>query len=68
MLINKDLGNLSLFIVGYLDDIIINSNEWEEHLNHIRAVFNQLRNAGLLVKPQKYQVGMSECVCSDHAV
>ena len=37
----------------YLDDIIVFSTTFEEHLERLREVFLKLRNAGLKVKPQK---------------
>ena len=32
---------------AYLDDIIIFSNTWEEHLKHLKLVFNRVREASL---------------------
>ena len=37
----------------YLDDILIASKTFDEHLNHLREVFNRLRKAGLRLKPKK---------------
>ena len=33
---------------AYLDDIIIFSNTWEEHLKHLQLVFDRVRKACLL--------------------
>ena len=41
------------FAVAYLDDIIIYSSTLEEHLEHIRTVFEKLRNAKLSMKLSK---------------
>ena len=41
------------FTIAYLDDIIIFSRMAEEHLSHIRQVFEKLRNAHLLMKHSK---------------
>jgi len=38
---------------AYLDDIIIFSNTWEEHLKHLRFVFNRVRDAGLTLNLKK---------------
>jgi len=43
----------SEFVYHYLDDVVIYSESFEEHLEHIRLVFDRLRQAGLTVKPQK---------------
>ncbi|GBM58817.1 hypothetical protein AVEN_179358-1 [Araneus ventricosus] len=39
------------FAVPYLDDVAINSNSWEEHLNHLNAVLTEIRDADLTIKP-----------------
>ena len=37
----------------YLDDIIVFSSTFEEHLCRLKEVFTRLREAGLKLKPQK---------------
>ena len=37
----------------YLDDILIASKTFNEHLDHLREVFNRLCKAGLRLKPKK---------------
>ena len=41
------------FAIAYLDDIIIFSKTSEEHLDHIKQVFEELRSAHLSMKPSK---------------
>ena len=41
------------FAIAYLDDVIIFSRMAEEHLNHIRQVFEKLQNAHLSMKFSK---------------
>ena len=41
------------FAMAYLDDIIIYSSTPEEHLEHIRTVFEKLRDAKLSMKLSK---------------
>ena len=41
------------FIIVYLDDIIIFSRTAEEHLSHMKQVFEKLRNTQLLMKLSK---------------
>ena len=41
------------FAITYLDDIIIFSRMVEEHLSHIKQVFEKLRNAKLSMKFSK---------------
>ena len=37
----------------YIDDVLIYSSTWMEHLEHIRGVLEALREAGLTAKPNK---------------
>ena len=41
------------FVLVYLDDILIYSNSDEEHLEHLRLVFEALREYKLYAKPSK---------------
>ena len=56
------------FGAAYLDDLIIYSDTWENHLQHLTVILQQLRKANLTVKPQKCQLGMAECVYLGHVV
>src|SRR6266498_918964 len=44
---------LNDFVVVYLDDILVCSNTFEEHLTHLRKVFIKLREANLVIKLKK---------------
>lgn len=41
------------FALVYLDDILIYSKSYEEHLVHLREVFERLKKARLSIKPSK---------------
>ena len=57
-LVTKVLGEArGIFADAYLDDIIVFSKTWKEHLDHLRFVLGRLRKAGLTVNPQKCQFG-----------
>ena len=62
------LRGLESHTAAYLDDVVIYSRSWTEHLQHIRAVFSRLREAGLTVKPKKCQFGMRTCTYLGHVV
>ena len=52
-LISKVLEGLSHFAIAYLDDIIIFSKTEEEHLQHLKIIFEKLREASLKLKRSK---------------
>ena len=49
-----------IFTIGYLDDIIMFSRTAEEHLDHIKQVFEKLRSTHLLMKLSKHNFFMKE--------
>ena len=52
-LMRKVLEPCDAFAKPYLDDIIIFSSSWQEHVGHVRAVLERLRQAGLTANPNK---------------
>ena len=53
LLIDKVLMGCGKFAMGYLDDIIIFSNNKVEHLHHIEEIFNRLERFWLKMKREK---------------
>jgi hypothetical protein len=51
---------LGKFCVAYLDDVVIYSNNEQEHAEHVRIVLDLLINAGLRVKIDKCDFGVTE--------
>ncbi|GFY26098.1 retrovirus-related Pol polyprotein from transposon 297 [Trichonephila clavipes] len=49
------LRNCEDFAVPYLDDIAIFSLAWDDHLKHLKDVFDRLRSSKLHIKPSKCQ-------------
>ena len=64
-LMDRVLRGLDEFAAAYLDDVVVFSSIWEEHL---QKVMQRLRDAGLTVKLKKYQFGMDHCVYLGHVV
>ena len=56
---NVVLEGLEEFTGAYIDDVIVYSNSWEEHLRHLREVLDRLRKHGLTAKPSKCEWGAS---------
>jgi hypothetical protein len=56
------------FMAVYLDDIIIYSKNWEEHLEHIKKVFEKLREANLKMKLKKCEFAMRNIKFLGHVV
>jgi len=56
------------YIVVYLDDLNIYSKDFNEHLVHLREVFERLRNAGLKLKAKKCHFFKKELAFLGHIV
>ena len=55
-LINNVLRHhLDKTVVAYLNDILVYSENEEEHVQHVLKVLKYLKQAGLLLKPEKYE-------------
>ena len=52
----------------YLDDILVASRSFEEHLQHLREVFTRLRDAGLRLKPRKCSLLRDEVPFLGHII
>ena len=48
------------FTYTYIDDVLIASSSPEEHLKHLRTVFEQLATHGIIINPNKFLFGVSE--------
>jgi len=46
----KELGE---YVWAYIDDIVIFSNTFKDHIQHVRAVCDKLRKAGFYANPKK---------------
>ena len=42
---------------SYIDDIVIHSDSWEEHLRTLKELFGRLRRARITAQPTKYLLG-----------
>ncbi|XP_076461701.1 uncharacterized protein LOC143294155 [Babylonia areolata] len=53
---------------NFMDDIMIASETWEEHLSAIEAIFQRLEEANLSVRPKKCYIGFEELSFLGHVV
>ena len=59
-MIQQVLSGLEQFSGAFLDDVIIYSDTFENHLQHVEAVFQRLRNVNLVAKPSKSELGQAQ--------
>ena len=48
------------YAAAYLDDIVVQSNDWQSHLKRLEAILGALREAGLTAKAAKCRLGLEE--------
>ncbi len=48
------------YAAAYLDDVVVHSVSWEDHLERLRRVLSELRRAGLTANPRKCHLALSE--------
>jgi len=56
------------FVLVYLDDVIVFSEALEDHIVHLKAVFDRLRGAGLMLNPGKCKIVHDEVEYLGHVV
>ena len=68
-IMNKVLGEaIGKYVMVYLDDVIIYSRTFEEHLRHIENALNKIRGANLRLKAEKCHFGATELPFLGHVV
>ncbi|GBN98553.1 hypothetical protein AVEN_207087-1 [Araneus ventricosus] len=53
---------------SYIDDVVIYSQSWRDHLLHIDSTFRSLREVGLTVNLEKYAFGQNQVKFLGHIV
>lgn len=56
------------FVYGYLDDILIFSVTPEQHVDHLRQLFQRLKDFGMLINSAKCEFGRSSITFLGHKV
>ena len=55
-------------VVNFMDDIMVATETWEEHLDTLEKVFTRIEECGLTAKPSKCHLGYSELTFLGHQV
>ena len=55
-------------VISYFDDIVVFSDTWQEHVQHLKALFARLREENLTVRPSKCEFGANSIQCLGHVV
>lgn len=53
---------------SYIDDIIVHTNTWEDHLKVLQTLLGRLRDAGFTVRPSKCQIGERSIEFIGHSI
>ena len=61
-------GNVTDFVSVYLDDVIVFSETFTDHIKHLEAVFDHLKKAGLMLNPKKCRMVCNEVEYLGHVV
>lgn len=59
-MMDQILQGTEMFAAAYLDDIIIFSQSWEEHLRHLQEVLKRIKTAGLTIRSDKCALAKAE--------
>ena len=47
-MMDRVLGGMEGYAAAYLDDLVVYSSSWEDHISHLEVVFNRLKQTDLL--------------------
>ncbi|KAL6347245.1 hypothetical protein AAG906_013681 [Vitis piasezkii] len=59
---------LRKFVLVFFDDILVYSSSWQEHLQHVKTIFELLRQHQLFVKFKKCEFGKHELEYLGHII
>ena len=65
---NETLSEHSEYSLTYIDDVLVYSSSWEEHLVNLRRVLAALKKAGLTTKPSKCVWGATSLEYLGHKI
>ena len=65
---NTITADMATFSSAYIDDIVIYSDTFEEHIDHLEQIFTPLKNIGLRLKSSKCKIAEKHCHYLRHRV
>ena len=60
-LMDQPLEGTQMFAAAYLDDVILRSRCWEEHLEYLSKILTRLGKVGLTIKESKCKFTHNQC-------
>ena len=67
-LVQRVLHDTTTYATPYMEDVVIYSQTWDDHIRHIREVLDRLRAANLTVNPSKCMWGGKTMTFLGHQV
>ena len=61
-------GFIGKICLAYLDDVIVFSKKFSDHIEHLRAVFERIRSANLKLKPSKCYLFHDKVIYLGHVI
>lgn len=59
-MMDRLLRGTESYAVAYLDNVVIYSSSWEDHLAHLKEVLRRIKEAGLTIHPDKCALAKQE--------
>ena len=56
------------FIIVYIDDILVHSTTFDDHLEHLEEMFMRLRDANIKLKAGKCKFGFQSVIYLGHSI
>lgn len=67
-LMNGLFGDVPHYVAAYLDDVVVFSRGWEDHIRHVEETLHRIEMAGLTLRSAKCHFAMNECSYLGHMV
>lgn len=59
-LMDQVLRGAEDYAAAYIDDVVVHSSTWEQHVAHLRDVFDRIHQAGLVINASKCHIAKPE--------